>query len=208
MKADLLILLVISMSILGITFAAGKRIDADKEKWLDYEIRYEGGLVSLKVPPNHRFKDKPRVFDKNFESPESILNQIFSAQYDYGWSRWDNVAKFEVVYTLARLGNSSSIETSLLELRPMLNRALRAELGHASSSEKMDAEIVSIANTPWMHLFDPEKPASEAYVRRCGTQFALLVAPGYFGKDFRRDSDWFKVRRALFREMVSEIKCQ
>src|SRR5687767_9205791 len=97
MRVKLSIFWVICMSVFSCALAAGQRVELNPDKWLSYEISWNAGVVRLKVPPNHRFKEAPLIQSVSI-SPAKQYEQIFSAQYDYGWLRWSNVAQFDVTY--------------------------------------------------------------------------------------------------------------
>ena len=192
----------------GAFFINIKLACADVDNWLSYEIACDYGIIKLKVPPNHRFKQSPRRKQVLLDEARPV-QQIFSAQYDFGLLKWNDISHFEVVYALARLTEPLPSSTSLIEIKSKLNEMLRRRLGRPSAAEMWQSEIVSLESGKWMRSFDPNDLFAESFFHRCGTQLVLIVSPAYFVD--RRDSNnlmWLKTRQSLFKEMVSNIQCQ
>ena len=201
------VMLTLTAVVAGIFFINVKNAWADVENWLSYEITFEGGAITLKVPPNHRFKDSPRQKHVMLNDARPV-QQIFSAQYDFGLLKWNDIAHFEVVYTLVRFSKPLPNNTPLMEIKPYVNEMLRRRLGHPSAAEGWQAEIVSLDNGEWIRSCEPSNSFTESFTRRCGTQLALIVSPAYFvDKRNGKNSEWLNARKSLFRKMVSNVRC-
>lgn len=208
MKIRATFTLFIGSCICALTFAAGQRIESSPVKWLSYEIHSAGLIIFIKVPPGHRFKEDPHVISQPFDPGRPLIKQIFTAQYDYGWRRWANVAQFEVTYTLIRLSDSVGLDTPLPEFRAALNKAVQNGMGRPGGAKDWSIELVRLGSGSWMRSFDPANPHSESYARICSSGIALVVTPRFLGDDLVRNSQWIKSRQELFRTMVANVRCE
>ncbi len=200
-------LMVVIMWSYSCALAAGQYIETDPSKWLSYEIHYSGHVVSLRVPPNHRFKEGARVRHVSFTSSEPI-KQIFTAQYDFGWRRWASIAQFEVEYRFVTLDASLSSDASPAAIGDAVGRVYEREVGRASDVEEKKTErAADNIGGSWVRKFDPRDPFVEYFANRCGPNLVLQVTVRYTGRDPAKEGQWFRERRALFHEMVAQVEC-
>jgi len=190
-------------------FAAGQRIDADTSHWIVYTVDIGEVTVSLSVPPNHRFKDQPTHLVRKLDSREPFRNLAFSAQYDYGWLRWDNIAQFEVTYTTVSLTKALAADVPLAEFRQELSRAVeRADRRPSGARDWAIEEVAGSAAMRWMRSFDPADEFRETFAALCSPDLAIIVSPLYWGDELAKNIEWKRKRRALVRPMLEKIHCQ
>jgi len=189
--------------------AAGQKIETDPKKWLAYEVDYGGGKVWLSVPPNHRFKELPQHLVRPFEASAPRMNQIFTAQYDYGWLRWKNISEFEVTYTVVKLTQALPADVQPLQFREAITRTVETATGRSTIAANYAAEAVADGvNRPWIRAYNPSDELAEWYATLCRPDLALIVTPWYLGEKLRQDPEWRANRRALLRQLLGPIRCQ
>jgi hypothetical protein len=176
----------------------------DTSKWQSYEVRYEGGQVRLKVPPGHRYRDDASLRTIALGRPGKV-EQIFSAQYDFGWRPMWNLSRFEVHYTLVWLLEPFSINAPLADVKPLLLRSLREGLGFSTAAETMQFKVEELESGSWLHFTDKTDLDGEFYAKRCGNEFVLMVTPVY--KRGIKSTTWLKEKQAILKAMVGSVRC-
>ncbi len=192
-----------------IALASGQKIETDVTLWIEYEIDYGEGRLSLRVPPNHRFRDLSHYLSRPFKSLEPDLNQVFTAQYDYGWRRWSNIAQFEVTYTLVRLVDPLLADVSLQDFRLALTKAIeRAQDEPRGARDWSIEQFEGESSLRWMRSFDPNVEYAESFAALCSPTLALIVTPLYWGDDLASSLRWKAERRSLIRPLLSTVICE